>query len=222
MTQRNTILVVDDEVGIRTLFCEILGDEGFKVCAAENGQQADALIVSEDPDVVLLDIWLPDTDGMTLLKKWAKSGPLPCPIIMVSGHASVDMAVEATKIGAFTFLEKPVSMKNLMQAVQNALKVSARQKAISKSFRKIADSMTSDEGAQETPRGAVDFSLPLRQARDQFERAYFAFLIEKYKGNISKVAEHAQVDRTNLYRKLDTLGVEKSPEKNEGPGEAKA
>ncbi|HAW45042.1 MAG TPA: two-component system response regulator [Sutterella sp.] len=214
MSERKKILVVDDEVGIRRLFTEILGDEGYFVMEAENGAQADERMLNGDPDMVLLDIWLPDTDGISLLRKWAQSGPLPCPIVMVSGHASVDMAVEATKIGAFSFLEKPVSMKNLLGAVQNALKVSSRQKAIAKSFRKVAEKVAENtpEG-EEMPRGLVDFSLPLRQAREQFERAYFAFLIEKYKGNISKVAEHAQVDRTNLYRKLDSLGVEKNASK---------
>ena len=208
MQETKTVLVVDDEVGIRTLFSEILADEGFQVYVAENGAKADELMKKRDPDVVLLDIWLPDTDGMSLLKSWAQQGIPPCPIIMISGHASIDMAVEATKVGAFTFLEKPVSMKNLISTVQSAVRVSARQKVMAKSYSRIAQS--SPAAAEPAHGVAIDFSLPLRQAREQFEKAYFAYLLEKFKGNISKVAQHAQVDRTNLYRKLEALGIDKS------------
>ena len=105
------VLVVDDEVGIRELFSEILSDEGYTVTVAADSKEARRALLSCAPDVILLDIWMPDTDGMSLLKEWASQGPLPCPIIMMSGHANIDMAVEATKFGAYSFLEKPTSIK---------------------------------------------------------------------------------------------------------------
>lgn len=115
------ILVVDDEVGIRELFSEILSDEGYTVTCAANSAEARVAIARCEPDVVLLDIWMPDTDGMSLLKEWASQGPLPCPVIMMSGHANIDMAVEATKFGAYSFLEKPTSMKALTEALRSAI-----------------------------------------------------------------------------------------------------
>jgi DNA-binding NtrC family response regulator len=104
------ILVVDDEHGIRDLLLEILNDEGHAVELAENAAQARAARVRERPDLVLLDIWMPDTDGVTLLKEWASTGLLTMPVIMMSGHATIETAVEATKIGAMAFLEKPVTL----------------------------------------------------------------------------------------------------------------
>src|SRR5574339_987604 len=94
------ILVVDDEVGIRELLSEILRDEGHQVRLAENAQEARQLRTRSRPDLVLLDIWMPDTDGVTLLKEWASSGQLTMPVIMMSGHATIDTAVEATRFGA--------------------------------------------------------------------------------------------------------------------------
>ena len=101
------ILVVDDELGIRDLLFEILNDEGHAVELAENAAQARAARVKARPDLVLLDIWMPDTDGVSLLKEWSAAGLLNMPVIMMSGHATIDTAVEATRIGAQAFLEKP-------------------------------------------------------------------------------------------------------------------
>ncbi|MGN4223069.1 response regulator transcription factor EsaR, partial [Burkholderia gladioli] len=105
-----TILVVDDEMGIRELLSEILADEGHVVEVAENAQAAREYRQRQAPDLVLLDIWMPDTDGVTLLKEWASHGQLTMPVIMMSGHATIDTAVEATKIGALDFLEKPIAL----------------------------------------------------------------------------------------------------------------
>src|SRR3954465_13771674 len=116
-----TILVVDDEMGIRELLSEILSDEGHVVEAAENAQQAREFRLRQGPDLVLLAIWMPDTDGVTLLKEWAGQGQLTMPVIMMSGHATIDTAVEATKIGALNFLEKPISLQKLLKAVQQGL-----------------------------------------------------------------------------------------------------
>ncbi|MBP9872169.1 MAG: response regulator, partial [Nitrosomonas sp.] len=113
MITNNTILVVDDEIGIRELLSEILRDEGYRVALAENAEQARVWRSQTRPDLVLLDIWMPDTDGITLLKDWASSGMLTMPVIMMSGHGTIDTAVEATRIGAFGYLEKPIPLQKL-------------------------------------------------------------------------------------------------------------
>jgi DNA-binding NtrC family response regulator len=115
------ILVVDDEVGIRELLSEILRDEGHDVRLAENAAAARAARAAARPDLVLLDIWMPDTDGITLLKEWVANSQLTMPVVMMSGHGTIDTAVEATKIGAIDFLEKPIGMQKLLSAVQRAL-----------------------------------------------------------------------------------------------------
>ena len=115
------ILVVDDELGIRDLLSEILNDEGHSVDLAENATQARAARVSGSYDLVLLDIWMPDTDGISLLKEWATGGLLTMPVIMMSGHATIDTAVDATRIGAFSFLEKPITLQKLLKAVEQGL-----------------------------------------------------------------------------------------------------
>jgi len=122
------ILVVDDELGIRDLLSEILNDEGHQVELAENAAQARAVRQRLRPDLVLLDIWMPDTDGVTLLKEWSTTGQLNMPVIMMSGHATIDTAVEATRIGAMAFLEKPITMQKLLHAVDQGLNRSAVKK----------------------------------------------------------------------------------------------
>lgn len=112
------ILVVDDELGIRDLLSEILNDEGHSVELAANATEARVARNSGNFDLVLLDIWMPDTDGVSLLKEWATSGQLTMPVIMMSGHATIETAVEATRIGALSFLEKPITMQKLLKAVE--------------------------------------------------------------------------------------------------------
>src|SRR5512138_1321330 len=116
------ILVVDDEMGIRELLSEILGDEGHSVTLAENAQRAREAIQATKLDLILLDIWMPDTDGVTLLKEWAAAGQLTMPVIMMSGHATIETAVEATRIGALDFLEKPIALQRLLGTVKRALR----------------------------------------------------------------------------------------------------
>ena len=116
-----TILVVDDELGIRALLSEILSDEGHTIEVAENAAQARAARERMRPDLVLLDIWMPDVDGVTLLKEWGGAGLLTMPVIMMSGHGTIDTAVEATKFGAIAFLEKPITLQKLLRAVEQAL-----------------------------------------------------------------------------------------------------
>src|SRR6476661_3823419 len=120
-----TILVVDDELGIRALLSEILADEGHTIELAENAAQARACRERIRPDLVLLDIWMPDVDGITLLKEWGSSAQLTMPVIMMSGHGTIDTAVEATKIGAFDFLEKPIGLSKLLTTIARAFKTAA-------------------------------------------------------------------------------------------------
>ena len=120
------ILVVDDEIGIRELLSDILRDEGHDVRLAEHAVAARAARHAARPDLVLLDIWMPDTDGITLLKEWAANGQLTMPVIMMSGHGTIDTAVEATKIGALDFLEKPIGMQKLLAAIKRGLELGRR------------------------------------------------------------------------------------------------
>jgi len=121
------ILVVDDEPDIRRLVCEILEDEGYEVATAENAGAARELKKSKAPDLILLDIWMPDTDGITLLKEWVAEEAMLCPVVMMSGHGSVEAAVEATRLGAYDFLEKPLSLAKLLLIVERALEASSLQ-----------------------------------------------------------------------------------------------
>ncbi|TAK42721.1 MAG: sigma-54-dependent Fis family transcriptional regulator [Betaproteobacteria bacterium] len=116
------ILVVDDEVGIRELLSEILADEGHDVLLADDAEAARKLRERLRPDLVLLDIWMPDTDGITLLKEWAASGQLTMPVVMMSGHGTIETAVEATRVGALDYLEKPIALQRLLATVKRALR----------------------------------------------------------------------------------------------------
>ncbi|MDD5323828.1 MAG: response regulator [Polaromonas sp.] len=215
------ILVVDDELGIRDLLSEILNDEGHQVELAENAAQARAARQRTRPDLVLLDIWMPDTDGVTLLKEWLSSGLLTMPVIMMSGHATIDTAVEATKIGAMAFLEKPITLQKLLKAVEQGLaKTIARKPAVLSAASRPADLaleaiMTGGalpEPVDLGPQATQSFLLekPLRDARDEFEKAYFEFHLAKEGGSMTRVAEKTGLERTHLYRKLKQLGVDLS------------
>ncbi|NMM78022.1 two-component system response regulator [Acidovorax sp. SRB_14] len=216
------ILVVDDELGIRDLLSEILNDEGHSVDLAENATQARAARADGSYDLVLLDIWMPDTDGISLLKEWATGGLLTMPVIMMSGHATIDTAVEATRIGAFSFLEKPITLQKLLKAVEQGL---ARQ-ALRASLPAVAAAAPAAApdgsgaappvilpvtmGADPAPHAHQGFDLdrPLREARDGFEKAYFEFHLAREGGSMTRVAEKTGLERTHLYRKLRQLGVD--------------
>ena len=116
------ILIIDDEADIRSLLREILSEEGYEVDVAADAAQARASRARSNPDLVLLDIWMPDTDGITLLREWSR-GPamVDCPVVMMSGHGTVETAVEATRLGAFDFVEKPLSLAKLLRTVERAL-----------------------------------------------------------------------------------------------------
>ena len=222
------ILVVDDEMGIRELLNEILSDEGHVVYSAENAQQARTVRDQLLPDLVLLDIWMPDTDGVTLLKEWAKDDKLTMPVIMMSVHATIDTAVEATRIGACNFLEKPIALQKLLKTVSQALeKVSPKESIESTSFglkentlgiTKPYDMNSNLEVASRAPGalGSSDikelvqghFDLPLREARDIFEKAYFEYHLKLTGGSMTRVSEQTGLERTHLYRKLKALGID--------------
>ena len=274
-----TILVVDDELGIRALLSEILSDEGHSVEVAENAAQARTLREQCKPDLVLLDIWMPDVDGITLLKEWGANGQLTMPVIMMSGHGTIDTAVEATKFGAQAFLEKPITMQKLLRAVEQGLTKPAAPRASNGSaptashhhaahlattmaqpvhlatVTPITAASSYNGGAtlrtemaptqhlhaeaqhaasvppvaygsgpshhhSHAPAAHVNglsgpsneqlFQLdrPLREARDDFERAYFEFHLAREGGSMTRVAEKTGLERTHLYRKLKQLGVD--------------
>jgi DNA-binding NtrC family response regulator len=290
-----TILVVDDELGIRALLSDILTDEGHTVELAENAAQARAMREQCKPDLVLLDIWMPDVDGVTLLKEWGANGQLTMPVIMMSGHGTIDTAVEATKVGAQSFLEKPITMQKLLRSVDQALAKPApaapapavRPVALGGSHMANVTPITAAPSYAAAPQlvairggeslgghmngmggshmsthmghnmgnhagshmggmgapgtghlsshmnghlnghmGAhhgvggstgvlsheqlFELDRPLREARDDFERAYFEFHLAREGGSMTRVAEKTGLERTHLYRKLKQLGVDLS------------
>ena len=249
------IMVVDDEIGIRELLSEILGDEGHTVLMADSAHQARRLRDENPLDLVLLDIWMPDTDGLTLLKEWAAGGKLTMPVIMMSGHATIDTAVEATRIGALDFLEKPVALQKLLKAVEQGLlrgraaRGPGRPSGVAVQPPGFAPAAVPTPSAVGTPAGitlqgasvaapaglsSVDtpervieaslntdavaavamrdlpLDLPLREARDAFERVYFEHHLAREHGSMTRVAERTGLERTHLYRKLKQLGIDLS------------
>jgi len=242
------ILVVDDEMGIRELLSEILGDEGHSVTLAENAQRAREALQANKADLVLLDIWMPDTDGVSLLKEWAAAGQLTMPVIMMSGHATIETAVEATRIGALDFLEKPIALQKLLKAVEQGLnkgKSGAVPIRAMPSYQPAAVnstplSMLQVPGPQNSsqmipltspsaqflaaPAGVIPaphlhpsimardlpLDVPLREARECFERAYFEHHLHREHGSMTRVAERTGLERTHLYRKLKQLGIDLS------------
>lgn len=215
------ILVVDDELGIRDLLSEILNDEGHHVDLAENAGQARSACNSSKYDLVLLDIWMPDTDGVSLLKEWSLTGQLAMPVIMMSGHATMETAAEATRIGAFSFLEKPITLQKLLKSVNQALEQNEAEQP-KKPARKNAEPLA-EQAAQAAPhiiraiapeqhlpepQQSFHLDRPLREARDDFEKAYFEFHLAREGGSMTRVAEKTGLERTHLYRKLRQLGVE--------------
>lgn len=209
MMTSKSILVVDDEAGIRELLSEILFDEGYGVHLAENAVQARQLLEQQHPDVVLLDIWMPDMDGLTLLKEWVAQGKLTMPVIMMSGHGTIETALEATRIGAVDFLEKPIALKKLLATVAQVLQRSSY----------VATALPINEMGALTPEKLMPVELPLdmpfREARECFDALYLNYHIKKAGGNVSDVAEVIGIERTHLYRKLKQLGIKLPKKANE-------
>ncbi len=277
------ILVVDDEIDICFLVKDILEDEGYDVHTAHNGQEARQMLDSLEPDLILMDVWMPDVDGISLLKEWNEQGHIQhMPVIMMSGHGNIETAVEATRYGAYDFLEKPLSMAKLLITVEHALKsqlLSAenaqlkgiqvqslnqqpdviiellnyyvdvfvqREKLHYRKFsiaaqnhlrqyhwpgnvlelKNLVHELLTRDGAPEIgldevshltlQRGAENdgselkalMNLPLKPARELFEKQYLEDLLKSNNGNVSDTAQQAEVERTYLYRKLKALGID--------------
>ena len=271
------ILVIDDEMGIRELLSEILDDEGHESVLANNAEQGHAAHLAHAFDLVLLDIWMPGKDGMTLLREWSTTARLTCPVIMMSGHATIETAAEAQALGAVDFLEKPITLHKLLSSVHKCLAryqktaapknerteaapepsaervpehsptkqsdvkpsdSSAAQQAempvdalapesvglaldvsvavsvgISANAFNIDSSATNQAAAPhwnawQEKLAAIDLEKPLREVRDQLERVYFTYLLQREHWAITKVAEICGLERTHLYRKLKQLNIE--------------
>ncbi len=194
-----SILVVDDETGIRELLCEILNDEGYAVDMAENAQQAREFRSMQKPDLVLLDIWMPDTDGISLLREWSQQKLLDMPVLMMSGHATIETALEATRIGAVGYLEKPISMTKLLKAIETSLSTPLCLPLP----QEIKEAKPLASSSHDIP-----FELPLREARDWFEKCYFEHHLVKTQGSMTRLAEITGLERTHLYRKFKQLGIQ--------------
>lgn len=196
------ILVVDDEVGIRELLSEILFDEGYRIHLAENASQARAFRDRQQPDLVLLDIWMPDTDGLTLLKEWVEQDKLTMPVVMMSGHGTIETAMEAMRIGASDFLEKPIALQKLLATVAKAI-----QRGVPAVGVISAETVQEEADDKSCAQVSLQLDLPLREAREHFDSLYFNYQMQKENGNISRIAEKAGIERTHLYRKLKQLGI---------------
>jgi len=159
------ILIVDDEPDIRTLVKEILEDEGFQVELAANATEARSAVARVVPSLILLDIWMPDTDGVTLLREWTRQQELHCPIVMMSGHGTVEAAVEATRLGAYDFLEKPLSTAKLLLTLRRALEAASLRR----------------ENLHLRHHGQADVHPPLGKSR----------LMHDLREQLLKVAQHA-------------------------------
>lgn len=231
------ILIVDDELGIRDLLSEVLDDEGYEVVSVESATRAREARDQRRPDLVLLDIWMPDMDGISLLREWASRGQLDMPVVMMSGHASIETAVEATRIGAVDFLEKPISLAKLTKTISAALAVAVKPSAPppagvgpaeTSALPEERDPSTPLPSASDTPLPLassaedlapsltpiqralleLDFEMPLRELRDAFERIYFEHQMARDGGNMTRLAERSGLERTHLYRKIRQLGLE--------------
>ena len=162
---------------------------------------------------------MPDTDGVSLLKEWSAGGLLTMPVLMMSGHATIDTAVEATRIGATDFLEKPIALAKLLAAVKRGLTLRAAPRGGNAVMPSPAVAAAVEALPAPTASG-LNLELPLREARDAFERAYFAYHLAREKGSMTRIAEKTGLERTHLYRKLKALGLPVGGRKVEEGGEA--
>jgi len=194
------ILVVDDEPDIRELVRDILEDEGYKVTIAENGETARMNFAQGNPDLVLLDIWMPDVDGITLLKEWS-SGGLDCPVVVMSGHGSVETAIEATRLGAHDFVQKPISLAKLLSIVSQALDAG----------RKSGKPQPSLVPATNEPIGSSALMQVLRKNSEQAAQHELPVLITGEKGsgreNLARFI-HGQSKRDGKFVVLDHCELE--------------
>lgn len=214
------ILIVDDELGIRNILSEILVESGYRVSTAANAAEATEQVSSRNFDLVLLDIWMPDIDGLTLLREWKYARKLNFPVIVMSGHGSIDQAKRAMEDGAIDFIEKPISLKRLLTAIQGGIAHWFAQQ------RALAESAQAEKRAQalkrrptprptgrlpvfEIPRYGItlDYNRPFRDVLFELERSYFRTVLTHMGHSMAELARHAGMERTHLYRKIRTLGL---------------
>jgi len=204
------ILVVDDEPDIRHLVQEILQDEGYNVEVAENGETAREAYRQHQPHLILLDIWMPDVDGITLLKEWTENGNLKVPVIMMSGHGTVETAVEATRLGAFDFIEKPLSLAKLLLTVEQAL-----------NFDKTGHQPATPLHQSPTANEPIGHSPAMQRLREQIKRIAEHdswVLLNGEAGSGIKVAAHylhansLHHDKSFIEINLSSLSYERNPE----------
>jgi len=181
------ILIIDDEKQNNEIIRDILEDVNYRTALASSASEAKTIVAVEDFDLVLLDVWMPGQDGMSLLEEWIIDG-FDTPIVMMSGHAEPSDIVKALKLGAVDFLKKP--LHDFLPIVRNILK--PREQT---------------ESSQEV--SGIDYSLKLKEARSLFERQYLLHHLSLNDNNIASVAEKAGLERTTLYRKLKDLGIDK-------------
>ncbi len=181
------ILIIDDEKQNNEIIRDILEDVNYRTVLASSASEAKTIIAVEEFDLVLLDVWMPGQDGMSLLEEWIIDG-FDAPIVMMSGHAEPSDIVRALKLGAVDFLKKP--LHDFLPIVRN-----------------ILTPQEQTESSQEV--SGIDYSLKLKEARNLFERQYLLHHLSLNDNNIATVAEKAGLERTTLYRKLKDLGIDK-------------
>ena len=181
------ILIIDDEKQNNEIIRDILEDVNYRTVLASSASEAKTIIAVEEFDLVLLDVWMPGQDGMSLLEEWIIDG-FDTPIVMMSGHAEPSDIVRALKLGAVDFLKKP--LHDFLPIVRNILKPQEQPVSSQKVF-------------------GIDYSLKLKEARNLFERQYLLHHLSLNNNNIATVAEKAGLERTTLYRKLKDLGIDK-------------
>ena len=181
------ILIIDDEKQNNEIIRDILEDVNYRTVLASSASEAKTIVAVEDFDLVLLDVWMPGQDGMSLLEEWIIDG-FDTPIVMMSGHAEPSDIVRALKLGAVDFLKKP--LHDFLPIVRN-----------------ILTPQEQTESSQEV--SGIDYSLKLKEARNLFERQYLLHHLSLNNNNIANVAEKAGLERTTLYRKLKDLGIDK-------------
>ena len=181
------ILLVDDEKLIRETLKEILEDEGFEVFTEESGSEVLKRLKEISPDVLILDLFLPGTSGMEVLRQMKEENLTEkVAVIIVSGHGTVETAVKAMKLGAFDFVEKPIKYEKFLKILNEALNKKKEERQIS-----------------------CDYSnFPLRQAKEKFEKDYIKALLKKFNGDLKKTASFMEIDISNLYRKLNKYGID--------------
>jgi DNA-binding NtrC family response regulator len=220
------VLVVDDEPAILSTLKKALTLEGYSVDVAGGIGVAEERLAKKAYDVLLLDVALPDGDGLDLLARLKASAGDPA-VIMMSGHGTIDTAVEATKFGAMAFLEKPITLQKLLRAVEQGLAKPPSRAAAALNAAAGDNGTLTVEAAMTggtmqplapvllgpQPEQSFDLDRPLREARDAFEKSYFEFHLAQENGSMTRVAEKTGLERTHLYRKLKQLGVDLSRNK---------